>query len=78
MATAFHGLAGKLQSRLDMITAKTRESGFYLDEGVPSFQKLKHISDHDTAPPKAWLAVADRGINGDVIRPVESFSFHTT
>ncbi len=76
MAATFHGLPGKLQSRLNVFAAKPRESGFYLDESVPRFQKFKDIGDHDTAPFKAWLAVADRRINGYVIRPIESFCLH--
>lgn len=38
MATTFHGLAGELQCGLDMIASQARESGFYLNEGVPDLQ----------------------------------------
>ena len=38
MAAVFHGVAGELQSGLDMVPGQARESGFDLDEGVPSLQ----------------------------------------
>ena len=76
MAAAFHGLAGELQSGLDMVDGETRESGFDLNEGVPSFQKLQDIGDHDTAPLKTRLAMANRRINGDVIRQTDRSSSH--
>ena len=75
-ATAFNGLAGELQSGLDMVAGQTRESGFDVNEGVPSFQKFQDIGDHDAASLKTRFAMANRGIDGDVIRQTGRSSSH--